>query len=162
MTILGFEIGSFGFLDIQVLVYYSKMKLLILFFAITWYLTCKHWWKSAILVIVTIELLKLISAFNANSEGMDEIDFVVSLPITFPIILLLFLVSRKINTYSLSKDLRSEIDIEIDDVFFELHNIDKIQLDSLKEKFLEVKKEKNVKTYLKDLILIRDKFYVKD
>ena len=48
-------------------------------------------------------------------------------------------------------------------LFFELHHIDKIQLDSLKEKFIEIKsKENNAKTYLKELILIRDKFYVKD
>ena len=33
VSILGFEIGSFGFeFDIQYLVYYSKMKFLVLFF----------------------------------------------------------------------------------------------------------------------------------
>lgn len=157
--VFGFEIGSFGFPDLKHLIYYSKMKFLILFLTITWYLTSIHWWKSAILVIVTIELFKLFTALNSASEEMDEIDYMVSLPITLPIIMLLILVSLKINKFNRAKDLRSKIDIEIDQVFFELHFRDEFQIDSLKEKFEELKKNKNKKSYLKQLILIRDKFY---
>ena len=157
--VFGFEIGSFGFPDLKHLIYYSKMKFLILFLTITWYLTSIHWWKSAILVIVTIELFKLFTTLNSASEEMDEIDYMVSLPITLPIIMLLILVSLKINKFNRAKDLRSKIDIEIDQVFFELHFRDEFQIDSLKEKFEELKKNKNKKSYLKQLILIRDKFY---
>lgn len=159
--IFGFEVNSYGFPDLKHLIYYSKMKFLILFLTMTWYLTCKQWWKSAILVIITIELLKLFTALNSASEEMDEIDYVVSLPITVPIIILLIFVSLKINKYSLAKDLRTKIDIEIDKVFFELHEKDKFHIDSLKENFEELKKNKNEKNYLNELIFIRDKFYSK-
>ncbi|MFK7781642.1 hypothetical protein [Psychroserpens sp.] len=159
VSIFSFDIGSFGFPDFRQLFFYSKMKLLILFITITWYLTCKHWWKSSILVIITIELLKLVTALKANSEFYDEIDYLISLPITLPIILLLVLVSLKINKYNLTRDLRSNIDEEIDEVFFELHSIDKTQLDFLKDKFLKIKNEKKTGSYLEELKSIRDKFY---
>lgn len=154
-------INVFGFPDTEHFVYYSKMKFLIIFFSITWYLTCQHWWKSAILVIITIELLKLITALNVNSKYFDEIDYIISLPITIPIILVLIFVSKKINTYSRSKKLCSKIDTEIDNVFFELQNMDKTQLDFLEKSYKKAKVNKNKDTYKKQLILIRDKFYNK-
>lgn len=159
VIIFGYEIGSFGFPDYNHLVFYSKMKLLILFFSITWYLTCRHWWKSAILIIITIEFLKLITALNHNSLRFDEIDFIISLPITIPIILLLFFLSKKINNYNLLRDLLSNLDSEIDTVFFELNSLNEEKFRAIEDDFRQLKKEHDSKSYFEDLKNLRDKFY---
>ena len=83
------------------------------------------------------------------NERYEEIDYLISLPITIPIILLLVLFSRKINNYSLTRELRINIDNEIDDVFFDLYDIDKIQLDILEENFIKLKNEKNKVKWMK-------------
>lgn len=157
-----FEIDTYGFTDIAQLAYYLKMKFLILFMAILWYLTCQHWWKSAILVIITIELFKLISSLSNEKAPMDEIDYVTSLPITLPIILLLVLISYKLNSYNLAKEVRSQIDNEIDNVFFEMNSKKNTEFITLKQNFSKIKAKKNKKNslkYLDDLIALRNKFY---
>ncbi|WP_033958584.1 hypothetical protein [Psychroserpens jangbogonensis] len=162
INVLGFEIGSFGFPDIYHLVYYSKMKFLLLLFAITWYLTCEYWWKPAILVIITIELFKLITALNSNQQHIDDIDYLASLPVTLPIILLLIYISRRLNYYNLARELQLDIDQEVDDLFFELNDIEKNRIEVLNENLINLKKVKeqmNSEKYLKNLISLRDDFY---
>lgn len=162
VSVFGFEIGSFGFMDINELVYFSKMKLLILFFSITWYLTCGHWWKPAILVIIILELFKLVSLFNTNSYYIDEIEYLISLPITTPIIILLILLSSKLNRLNLSYEVRNSLDGEIDEVFFQLNKEKSNELNELKEKIKNIKKKyhnESKESYVNELISIRDEFY---
>ncbi|MEH6537827.1 MAG: hypothetical protein V7719_15605 [Psychroserpens sp.] len=157
-----FELGSFGFFDIGNLIYYSKMKFLIIIFSITWYLTCKHWWKSAILVIIAIEIFKFINSLNENQNDIDEVDYLTSLPITIPIIILLILVSKKLNYYNLVEEIGFEIDNEIDFVFFEIKSKRESELKILEQKFIQAKLSKadgNKDKYLADLINIRNEFY---
>jgi hypothetical protein len=162
VNIFGMKIESFGFLNINHFVYYMKVKFLVLFFSITWYLTCKHWWKSSILVIITIELFKLVTALNSNQMNIDYIDYLVSLPITLPIILLLIFISKKLNDFNLTKELRSDIDQEIDDLFFEFNYIEKNKIEFLNQELINLKKTKQLKNsekYLNDLISLRDDFF---
>jgi hypothetical protein len=157
-----FEIGSFGFPDFAHLIYYAKMKLLIICFALIWYFTCKHWWKSVILVVIAIELSKLITALFNNEYGIDEIDYITSLPITLPIILSLVIISNKINKFNLSLDLRSKIDDEIDVVFFDLYEQKNNDLLKLEDRYNDIKNNKstyNAQIYLEKLIMIRKEFY---
>jgi hypothetical protein len=153
---------NLDFYEIESLVYYAKMKLLIIIFSLIWYFTCKHWWRSCILVILTIELLKFVSIFNTDQEQFDEIEFYTSLPITIPIVIVIFLVSKKINKYNLAKELRLELDMEIDKLFFELYQNKKSKISELNSKFNQIKMsqlESNNIDYLKNLISIRDEFY---
>ncbi|MEY8848969.1 hypothetical protein AB9K26_09145 [Psychroserpens sp. XS_ASV72] len=162
ISFLGLEINDYGFPDLIHLVYFLKMKILIIIFSIIWYLSCNYWWKASILVIITIELFKFITSLNSNLFYFDEIDFLVSLPFTIPIILLLFLFSAKINIYRKSNKLRYVIDNEIDEVFARLSRLDKNKLETFKAKFKELKNNKNKlnnDVYLKKLIEIRNSFY---
>jgi hypothetical protein len=155
-----FKIGTFGFPDIAHLGGFLKMKILILSFSLIWYFTCIHWWRSAILVIIAIELAKLVSALNSAHIVLDEIDYITSLPITITIIIIF--ISIKLNTYNLSIDLRTQVDNEIDVVFNELEFIKTDDLLLLKERYDVLKTFKhdlNEKEYLKQLIAIRDQFY---
>ena len=162
IELIFFKINSFGFENIKELVQYIRMKLLIIFLSIIWYFTCQYWWKSAILVILIIEILKLVSAFISEQKFIDEIEYVKSLPITIPIILGIVLISKKINYYNLAKNVRYDIDNKIDDVFFELNNENDEKLNILKEKFFNVKTkyiDKSNLNYIEDLIALRDEFY---
>ena len=163
VNFLGITIGSFGFEDIAHMLYFSKMKLLIIVFSLIWYFTCKHWWKPAILVITTIELLKFFSTLNSNQDYFDNIEFVSSLPITIPIILLIILISKKVNDYNLSKNLRYELDDKINDIFFELNEEKKESIENLKKNFTRLKMNKKMVEdeleYLNELIEMRDNFY---
>ncbi|WP_400078897.1 hypothetical protein [Winogradskyella sp. R77965] len=157
-----FEVGSFGFPDISHLVFHIKMKLLIIFLSSIWYITCSHWWKSAILLIIIIELFKLITSMDPESSHMDEIDYITSLPVTAPIIFLLIFISNKLNSYNLYKELQLYIDDEIDEIFFELYDVENKRIEILKRKYEEMIKnglEKDSSDYLRKLILIRNEFY---
>ncbi|MCK8481902.1 hypothetical protein [Psychroserpens algicola] len=157
-----FKIGSFGFSDFSLFIFFMKMKVLILIFSIIWYYTCRHWWKKAILAIIAIELLKLINAFNYQQNLTDEIEYLRSFPVTVPILFLIIIFFKKIKNYYLEKDIRQKIDSEIDSVFFDL-NKEKIEdLDLLKERFFKIRNETNSKNkheYLQKLISLRDDFY---
>jgi hypothetical protein len=162
VSILGLEIGSFGFLDIKNFVLISKMKFLILFFAITWYFTCKHWWRSAILVIIILEFFKIANVFNSNKYYIDELEYLTSLPITIPLIILLVLFSLKLYKLGFSNEVRRSLDKEIDDVFFELNKNKLNKLESLRERIENAKRETNnfdKKKYLDKLISLRNEFY---
>ncbi|WP_040248854.1 hypothetical protein [Psychroserpens mesophilus] len=161
--ILDYDGNKFEFYDVENLIYHSKMKILIIIICLVWYFTCKHWWKSSILVIITIELLKLISIFNPNQFHVDRIEYLTSLPITIPIILLLLFISKKISNYNLAKDLKFHLDVEIDHLFFELYEDKNNEICQLNKKLNELRKEKstNVKDvkYLEELISLRNEFY---
>ncbi|WP_323788859.1 hypothetical protein [Psychroserpens sp.] len=162
ITIYGFEIGSFGFLDIGSFVNFLKTKILIILFGTIWFLTCRHWWKPAILILITIEFTKLIVTFNSSIEHIDAIDYLISLPITVPFILVLLYISNKLNSYNLKKELRTKVDNEIDEVFFQLQEVKINEFEKLKSALDEIKKEKSIidtKEYLEKIILLRDKFY---
>jgi len=157
-----FKIGSFGFYDMATFAHYTKMKILILILSLIWYFTCRHWWKTAILIATAIELVKLISILSNTTNAMDEIDYIVSLPITIPMIIGLILISTKINKYNSASKLRSEIDIEIDQVFFSLSDDKRHSLSLLEKKYNEEKINKsslNTIDYLKKLISLRNEFY---
>jgi hypothetical protein len=145
------------------LLHYSKMKVLVIAFCLIWYFTSNYWWRHSILIIISIELMKLINTINPNQKYMDEIEYITSLPITIPIILLMFYISLRLNQYNLAKEIRRKIDIEIDEIFFSIDPYKKKDLNVLQMKFTELKykkfKKKESVLYLKKLISLRDNFY---
>ena len=162
INILGFEIGSFGFPDAVSFFNFIKTKILIVLFASIWFLTCEHWWKPAILILITIEFIKLKVSFDSSVDRIDVIDYIISFPITIPFILMLLYISDKLNSYNLKKELRTKVDDEIDEVFFQLRKVKTNKLEELKISLNEAKKEKsliNSDDYLKKIISIRNEFY---
>ncbi|WP_456440967.1 hypothetical protein [Psychroserpens sp.] len=165
IDIMGFEIGSFGFNTIFSLVHYSKMKLLILSFATIWYFTCKHWYKPSILVIIFIELLKITTMLNPNRTNFDEIEYYLSLPITIPIIIILILISNKIDSLNTYKKIQFKIDDEINNELLILNANNQKEINDLESKFkilIKQKKEMDNDEYLSQLILIREKIFNKE
>ncbi|MGS2726166.1 hypothetical protein ACU8DI_06115 [Psychroserpens sp. BH13MA-6] len=155
-----FKIGSFGFQDVASFFYFLKMKLLILFFSLIWYFTCKNWWKISILIIASIEIFKIANVLGNTTRQVDEVEFLTSLPITIPLIFLISFFLRRLYLYSLSLKIGKNLDREIDAVFFELENNKYNRLDELKNRVSNLKKNTDKEDeYLRELIKIRDDFY---
>lgn len=154
--------GSLGFKNFLELFNFAKMKLLIIIFGSLWYLTCKQWWKSAILIIITLELLKFTTMILNQTYYLDEIEYIKSLPITIPLISGLFFVSWRLNHLNYAKDLRNALDEEIDNVFFEIEHEKLKQLEKFNENFKSLKNKNlhlTTAEYLKKLLKFRDEYY---
>ncbi|WP_452232182.1 hypothetical protein [Lacinutrix sp. MEBiC02595] len=96
-------------------------KLIVAISLCIWFVTCKHWWHYVLLVPLIIELFKFSSVFNSNASVIDEIEYLYSLPFTIPVVILVILVSKKINYYSKYLDLNNEMNAEIESLLVELN-----------------------------------------
>ncbi|MGC1473441.1 MAG: hypothetical protein WA775_12685 [Psychroserpens sp.] len=147
-------------LDLSTFLYVMSIKLYILFLLIIWFITCRHWWRITILVPLSVELFKLVGFINPNTQVFDEVDFLTSLPITIPILIILIIFSRKVNHFSNSQKLYSKLNNDIDLILKEIsnENLDK----NIENDFYELRKNKNhidKSEYLKQLIELREKLY---
>jgi len=136
IKIYGITLDAGLFEDIQFFSWLILVKVYLLIFLLVWFFTCKNWWRFAILVPLVIELIKFISLLNEKATSFDEIDYIYSLPITIPIILILLVISNKLikNVYYI------KLDDEINQLFNELES-DYI-INNLETEFKKLKKER--------------------
>ena len=154
------KIESGEYTDVSVIMWIAGTKILTTLLLIFWFLTCKHWWKLSILVPLIIELYKLYGVFSTNYADIDKSDFIYSLPLTLPIIIIVLIISNRLNYYSLARDIVNELDQEIDDVFIDLDNLEPNNLMKVSLEFSEL--QRNVdniekEEYLNRLIQLRRK-----
>ncbi len=55
-----FRLETIYYIDLQTFFWTSSIKLLTLSIMFIWFLTCKHWWRYAIIVPIIIEMNKLL------------------------------------------------------------------------------------------------------
>ena len=108
-----FTINSGGFQNVSFFFHALFTKLILCSITTLWFFTCQNWWRYAILVPITMFLFQLTGVLNQNIEYIDEYDFWYSLPVVLPIIVFLVFSSMKIKKYTLTLDLKDEIDNEI-------------------------------------------------
>lgn len=157
-----FEIGTFGFPAIIDLLYYAKMKILLIMFAIFWYLSCKHWWRNIILLTISIEITKLVGALNKKEEYMDLIDLKISLTIAITIVIIIYFLSKKLKVYNKYLEFKNDIDLEIDNLLFDLDTDINSDVIRMKKEFLYIKSQKNKissEEYLQKLQQLKSEFY---
>lgn len=162
-TIL-FTVNSNDYIDVHVLIWLINTKLLLIIGLLIWFVTGKRWWKNAILIPLIIELFKLFSVISANKFYVDNDEFIRSLPLTIPIIIMLYYIFSKMHFYTCQKKLRAEINFEIDDLIKELFKDKKEELSEIDLIFKEAKRKKNEisnEEYLSLLISIRNKIFEK-
>ena len=155
-----FTIQSFGFDNVQVVSWIICSKLLLIGILSIWFITCKHWWRNAIMVPLIIELYKLLAILNDSNKAIDEVEFLTSIPITLPIILALLFISNKMKYYSKSMDLSYDLNNEIEILINELTIISPNKINILNSQFKNIKKNKNEinkEDYLNLLIELRNK-----
>lgn len=108
-----FTISSGGFRTVKGFVHALFTKIIFFISFSIWFLTCRHWWKYAILVPLTLFLFQLSGVLNQQLDYIDEYDFWYSLPIVIPIIILILFLSRKLKFYIEAIDLKDKIEAEI-------------------------------------------------
>lgn len=156
----GSLIISGGLLTLIEFVWMINIKLLIIGLLIIWFITCEHWWRSIILIPLIVEVFKLIGLFS-SSRFFDEVEYLNSLPITIPIMVVFFLILRKTHYFSRTKDLQREVNGEIEELFTELFSkVDRIK--NVEKDFVQLKKDKieiSKSSYLRRLIEMRKQLY---
>lgn len=105
------EAGAHGNMNYYAYYFLGKLSFLLAF--IVWYLTCRHWWKFAILVPICMLVFQMAGLVNTSIDYIDEFDFWYSLPIVIPVVIILLAMSRKMAPYALSRDLREQLEEEI-------------------------------------------------
>lgn len=106
-------IYSGGFYNVQAFIHAVFTKVTFLIITTIWFFSCYRWWRFAILIPFTMFLFQLSGVFNFAIEYIDEYDFWYSLPIVLPIVIMMTIVSVRLNRNIEIIDLKDEIDQEL-------------------------------------------------
>ena len=155
-----FTIESNYYNDVSTFVWTAMTKILTLLILSIWFVTCKYWWRFAILIPIIIEIHKLLIILNNDLFFVDETEILIAIPFTVPIILLLIFLSRKINNYSLTQHLNYEIDEEIKNAIIKISDLKMQNYKIIKSDLTKLKNKKNIippTQYMKELIQMKKK-----
>lgn len=113
ISFLGFTIKAGAYGNINYYAYYFLTKMVFFSSFAIWFVTCRHWWRFALLVPLAMLVFQIVGIVNTSIDYIDEFDFWYSLPIVIPVLVLLIFISKKMNFYVQSLDLLDEINQEI-------------------------------------------------
>lgn len=154
-----FSFDSKYYKDANVFAWVLMTKLYTVAILLTWYKTCSKWWRYAILIPIIVELFKTGTILNSELYYVDEFEYFFSLPVTIPLIFMIIFLSYKFIFYSRTKDLKIELQRELDDVISQIAKTRISDYSKLREQFEEIKNRKNELTkeeYLKELLTLKN------
>jgi hypothetical protein len=112
-TILGLQIGSFGFRDSSTFIFYASNKMVLCVLGLIWFATCRYWWRWAILSPVLFYLYQFWELF----QSINDIDSTGNLKV-FPLALFMAIVVavlwKLIRRISITRDYRQLLKLELD------------------------------------------------
>ena len=114
-----FEIGSFGFIDIGTLVFYSSQKLVLGILSIIWLIFNPYWWRWAILSPIIFYSYQFWESFQSTYE-IESAGNLSVFPLVFLKIGGVFLLSRVIRRISINLDYKAFLEAELDKSLGEL------------------------------------------
>ena len=158
LNIFGLIINSGGFDNVRFYIWFIILRMYVIMLLYLWYLTCSHWWRFSIFVPLSIEVFKLSTLLNTEYKALDEVEFLKSLFITIPLIIMLIIISKTFSNYSLALDFNNEINQEIDELIIDISNNKTKRVDFFNKEFDFLKNEKNKlseQEYLKLLLKMR-------
>lgn len=147
--------------DVNTTLWYFSYKLLFIVFFILWFITCKHWWRYVLLVALIVELHKIIGMYYELNGISAHYRLYYSFFMGVPLIIILFILSKKLNYYSLSKSINKQIDEEIYVLMKQVSNYKTVDYKGLKARLISLRKRKgnlDKKEYLIQLIKLRDDY----
>ena len=103
----------FDLWSLERLIYFSKMKTLIISFSLIWYFTCKHWWRYILFLPLSFEIFKLLGFVNDRYNLYDNFNFYHNMPLVLFTIIVLLLLSEKVRYYLSKRKLPVELNYEI-------------------------------------------------
>ncbi|MEO1013098.1 MAG: hypothetical protein AAFX53_17510 [Bacteroidota bacterium] len=108
-----FSLGSNGFVDISVFVWFMSLKLCVIIPLSVWFITSPYWWRYAILSPIALYVFQLWSGLR-NQIAIDEMEYIHSLPVILVVMAILFFLSYKIRLQSKILDLYGKLKDEIE------------------------------------------------
>ncbi|WP_452230237.1 MULTISPECIES: hypothetical protein [unclassified Lacinutrix] len=147
--------------EVAVIFWYFSYKFLTTLIFCIWFVTCKHWWRYVILAPIFYEINKVTTAYYEINYAIGGYKHYYSFLLSIPIIILLFVISKKLNYYSFSKSINKQIDDEINELMRHVSNYKKEDYKAYKTKLILLRKEKiklDKKEYLIQLIKLREDF----
>ncbi|MBT8266882.1 MAG: hypothetical protein KJO41_05660 [Bacteroidia bacterium] len=154
-----FTFDSRYYQDVSVFAWAAFTKILTLFFLSLWFVTCKHWWRMAIVIPIIIETYKLMVIINDETYYVDKYEVIWAIPLVIPIIIFLIYMSKKLNYYNLSKSLDHNLDLEIEHLINELRSNVYLDYKEKLDQFEKLKAQKDTlkkKAYLEKLIALKN------
>ena len=155
---LGFIVlDTYGFNDINVLVWYLASKTMIIIPMLVWFITCSYWWRFAILSPITLYIFQLWEAFQ-DTNSIESWGNIRAFPIIFCVILLLFIISKfvkyKLAVVEMYEYLTTQIEVDLENLQVEDQWLKKkkLEYDLLKQQTVTLK---NSKTYLSNLMNLK-------
>jgi hypothetical protein len=145
---------------INAIVWQLSLKFLSSTIFILWFLTCKHWWRYFLLISIAFELYKLYSVLN-EIFSTEPLQLANASKFILIIMMLLLLISYKMNYFSFKKSFSQELNFEIDNLLIDLSKFKSKNYKKFKSKFVNIKDAKlnySEREYLKLLIELREEF----
>ena len=161
---LGFMVlKTYGFNDINILIWYLASKAMIIIPLFVWFITCSYWWRFAILSPITLYVFQFWEAFQ-DTNSLEGWGNARAFPIIFVIIIFLLILSKsvkyKFGVVEMYEYLTDQIEADLEMLV--------VKDQSLKGKFLEyelLKKQtvtlRNSKTYLNSLLNLKHSLELK-
>lgn len=113
VSFLGLTIKAGAYGNINYYAYYFLTKSVFFISFAIWFVTCRHWWRFALLVPLAMITFQIVGIVNTSISYIDEFDFWYSLPVVIPVMALLLFIYKKMRFYVLSMDLMEEINTEL-------------------------------------------------
>jgi hypothetical protein len=124
-----------------------------------WFITCKSWYRYAILVPILIEIYK-VDGLISQAPLFFGLDIILQgIPFYVVFILILFLFSKKVGYYNSSKNISSELNKEVTELLTNLPKINREEYKILQKKLMDLRTKKesmDKKVYLGQLIALQD------
>jgi len=157
-TLFTLEMNYFSSIQVFIWIFSTKLQM---FLALSlWFFSCKFWWRYAILVPFSVITFQLIALCNNNSRWVDETEIWFALPLITPLIIFMVWISKKINYYLRTWELRMFLEKEIQSLVIEMASMP--AKNNFKEELnylMEHKRNFTLNAYLKKLKVLKDKFH---
>ncbi|MEM5564816.1 hypothetical protein WNY78_06855 [Psychroserpens sp. AS72] len=160
-----FEINSGDFDDVNYYLWFLCVKVLTLMLLTLWYLTCTQKWRVLLLVSIILEIFKFFSLVKIAKLGYEHevINILDTLCYSIPYVIVLILISRKLNYYESYKNEIAPLNDEISRQLIKLTNLNRKQYKSMGKELRKLETQKlnmNKKEYLTKLIELRDQLTI--
>ena len=150
--------------DIDYYLWSLSTKIFTILIITVWYVTCRHWWRFILFFPLSIDLNNLYIILNFRYSFFEQYNFLYLLPLTIIYIVLLLIISLKLEYYPSNNSLSRQLNREIATILDNISNFKKEDFKTLKFKFVKLRKSKSTmdkKEYLARLIELRDSISVK-
>lgn len=109
-------IQSGGFKTVIGFVHAFFTKVTFLLITTIWFFTCSKWWRYAILVPFGMFFFQLTGVLNHQIQYTDDFDFWKVTPILLPVVIIMVMISIRLNNRTQLLDIREQVMKEMQEI----------------------------------------------